>query len=77
MENNRSKLSDSMSDVEIARWSALIEALEIIFKHADKHNIDIENLNLDTRKLLKEYVDPISGDILYNLKRQKNKMFAL
>lgn len=77
MEQNKIRLSDSMSDIEIARWSAFIEALEIIFNHADKYDLDVDNLNLDTRKLLKEYIDPISGDILYNIKKQKDKMFSL
>lgn len=67
------KLTEDMSDVEIARWTALITALKIIYGYADKYGI--EDVNLDTRKILKEYVDPISGDILYNIKKEKQKKY--
>ena len=56
-----------MTDEYVARWYALIQALHIIWNHADKYNIDLDDVNLDTRKIVREYVNPISGDILHEL----------
>lgn len=62
------KKAKDMKDDEFARWWALMEALDTIFTHADKYSIDIDSLNLSTKKILDEYVTPMSGDILHDIR---------
>jgi hypothetical protein len=66
------KQAKDMNDEEFARWWALMEALDTIFTHADKYSIDIDDINLSTKKILDEYVTPISGDILHDIKTARN-----
>lgn len=61
------KTSAEMSPEVLSRWLAFTKSLEIIFDHAEKHGIDIDTINIDTRKIVKEYIDPMSGDILHDI----------
>lgn len=61
------KKAAEMPDDEFARWWALMEGLDTIFKYADKYDIDMDNINLNTKRILDEYVTPISGDILHDI----------
>lgn len=73
IDNYPIKKASEMSDNEFSRWWALMNALEIIFDHAKRYDIDVDNLNLNTKKIIDEYVDPISGDILHKMRQEKNE----
>lgn len=57
------KPAKEMSKREFSRWWAFMESLKIIFDHADKLGLETEDINLNTKKILDEYIDPIAGDI--------------
>lgn len=77
-EIKETKIED-MSTYEIAGWTALCHAIRHIYDYADKHGVDMENVNLDTRKILKTYVDPMRGDIIEALQTgdHGNKLLSL
>lgn len=66
------KKAADMSDLEFSRWWALIKGLKIIFTHAEKYDIDIDNMNLSTKKIIDEYVDPMSGDIMHQIQKARD-----
>ena len=57
----------SMTDEYVSKWYALIHALNVIWRYADQAGIDPDEINLDSRKIVREYIEPISGDILYEM----------
>lgn len=67
------KKAKEMSDEEFSRWWAFIESLDIIFKHADKLGMEIEDININVKKMIDEYISPISGDIMNDIKNIREK----
>lgn len=65
------KKAKNMADDEFARWWALMEGLKVIFDHADKYNIDMDSVNINSKRILDEYVTPISGDILNDIQEAR------
>lgn len=61
------KKSTEMSVKEFSRWWAFMESLKLIFDYADKVNLEVEEINMNTKRILDEYIDPISGDIQNDL----------
>ena len=70
IDNYPIKKASEMSNDELSRWIALMNALEHIYDHADRYDIDMDKINLNTKKIIDEYIDPISGDILHELETQ-------
>ena len=54
---------------EFSRWWALMDALEIIFDHAERYDIDIDRINFSNKKIIEEYIEPISGDIMHKIEQ--------
>ncbi len=71
IDNYPIKSASQMSNEELSRWWAFVQALGIIFTHAEKYDIDIDKMPLNTKKILDEYINPISGDILHELNKDK------
>jgi|TARA_R110000787_G_scaffold336_9_gene1318 hypothetical protein len=73
LDNNTTpmKKASEMSDLEFSRWWALMQGLEVIYNHAERYDVDTDNINLNTKKIIDEYVDPISGDILYEIQQAR------
>jgi hypothetical protein len=72
IDNYPIKRACEMSNEELSRWWAFVQALDIIFTHAEKYDLDIDKMPLNTKKILDEYIDPISGDILHELNKEQS-----
>lgn len=72
------KKAEEMSDEEFSRWWALRKAMEILDDHARRYDIDLDRINLNTQKIINEYIDPISGDVLHHIKkaRVENEIYS-